>query len=279
MAELETYKGYYLWRYVPSLAAAVIFLILFLLATLFHSWKIWKTRTVFCIVFAIGGLFEVIGFGARASAHSRTGSVLTFSIQNVFILLGPTLFAATVYMTLGRIIRSIRAEQSSVVRVDWLTKIFVTGDVLSFLLQGTGAGIMATGSNASLGQDITMVGLVVQVVMFILFIITAIIFQVRMHRYPTRQAFDIDLPWKKHLYTLYAVSSLILVRSIFRVVEYAMGQDGYPLTHEWTLYIFDAVLMFGAMVIYGVFFPSELRVERPKSVESGGMALGGAEGV
>lgn len=56
MAELETYKGYYLWRYVPSLAAAVIFLILFLAATLFHTWKIWKTRTMFCIVFAIGGL-------------------------------------------------------------------------------------------------------------------------------------------------------------------------------------------------------------------------------
>lgn len=197
----------------------------------------------------------------------------------MFILLGPTLFAATVYMTLGRIIRSIRAEQYSVVKVNWLTKIFVTGDVVSFLLQGTGAGIMATGSNASLGQDIIMVGLVVQVVMFILFIITAVIFQVRMHHYPTHQAFDAELPWKKHLYTLYAVSSLILVRSIFRVVEYAMGQDGYPLTHEWTLYIFDAVLMFAAMVIYGVFFPSELRVERPKSVESGGIALGGAEGV
>jgi len=128
---------------------------------------------------------EVIGFGARASAHSRTGNVLTYSVQNMFILLGPTLFAATVYMSLGRIIHSIRAKQYSVVRVDRLTKIFVMGDILSFLLQGTGAGIIATGSNASLSQDITMVGL---------FIITAVIFQVQMHRYPTHQAFDIDLP-------------------------------------------------------------------------------------
>lgn len=175
-------------------------------------------------------------------------------------------------MTLGRIIRSIHAEQYSVIGVNWLTKVFVMGDVLSFMLQGTGAGIMATGSNASLGQTITMISLVVQVVMFVLFIITSVIFQTRMHRYPTRQAFDAGLPWKRHLYTLYVVSLLILIRSIFRVVEYAMGQDGYPLTHEWTLYIFDAVLMFAAMVIYGVFFPSELQ-RRPKSVESGGMAL------
>lgn len=57
MAELQPYKGdYYLWQYVSSLAAAVIFLILFLSASIFQFWKIWKTRTVFCLVFAIGGL-------------------------------------------------------------------------------------------------------------------------------------------------------------------------------------------------------------------------------
>lgn len=57
MAELQPYKGgYYLWQYVPSLAAAVIFLILLLAMTFFHFWKIWKTRTRFCLVFAVGGL-------------------------------------------------------------------------------------------------------------------------------------------------------------------------------------------------------------------------------
>ena len=82
---------------------------------------------------------------------------------------------------------------------------------------------------------------------------------------PTRQAFDHDLPWKQHLYTLYTVSLLIMARSIFRVVEYAMGQDGSPLTHEWTLYVFDALLMFVVMVIYGVFFPSQLQLRRQKT--------------
>ena len=207
---------------------------------------------------------EVIGFGARASAHNKTASLMSYCIQNVFILLGPTLFAATVYMTLGRIIRSIRAEQHSIVRVDWLTKIFVMGDVLSFLIQGTAGGLMASGGSANLGQDLVIVGLVIQVVMFALFIITAVIFQMRMRQYPTRQAFDDDLPWKKHLYTLYTVSLLIMARSIFRVAEYAMGQDGYPLTHEWTLYVFDALLMFVVMVIYGVFFPSQLQLRRQK---------------
>jgi hypothetical protein len=55
MAQLETYKGYYLWKYVPSQAGAVIFLLLFLTATAYHTWRIWKHKTYFCICFAIGG--------------------------------------------------------------------------------------------------------------------------------------------------------------------------------------------------------------------------------
>lgn len=54
MTELQTYRGYYLWHYVPSRVAAVIFLLLFLAATAFHSWKTWKHKTYFCICFALG---------------------------------------------------------------------------------------------------------------------------------------------------------------------------------------------------------------------------------
>lgn len=56
MAQLQPYKGgYYLWLYVPSLAAAVIFLLCFLALTAAHCWRLWKTRAWFCIPFAVGG--------------------------------------------------------------------------------------------------------------------------------------------------------------------------------------------------------------------------------
>lgn len=56
MAVLEPYKGgYYLWNYVPSIAAAVIFILLFLVMTALVSWRMFKTKTWFCIPFAIGG--------------------------------------------------------------------------------------------------------------------------------------------------------------------------------------------------------------------------------
>jgi hypothetical protein len=58
---------------------------------------------------------------------------------------------------------------------------------------------------------------------------------------------------------LYGVSGLIMIRSIFRVVENLMGNDGYPLSHEWTLYIFDSVLMLLVTVIFYIRYPSKLQ--------------------
>lgn len=57
MAKLEPYSGdYYLWEYVPSMPASIIFFFLFLGATAFHCWKTWTTKSRFCIPFWVGGL-------------------------------------------------------------------------------------------------------------------------------------------------------------------------------------------------------------------------------
>jgi hypothetical protein len=82
--------------------------------------------------------------------------------------------------------------------------------------------------------------------------------QYRLRANPTPESFSSEIPWKQSLNMLYAVSALIMVRSIFRVVEYIMGQNGYPLEHEWTLYIFDSCLMFAVTVIFYWRYPSEL---------------------
>ncbi|KAM0228719.1 hypothetical protein ACHAP5_011870 [Fusarium lateritium] len=252
MAELKPYKGhYYLWQYIPNKAAAVIFLILFLLGTAAITFRMFKTRTWFTCVFVIGGLFEIIGYGARAGAHDKTERMMPYVIQNTYILLAPALFAATIYMCLGRIIRQTQGESRSIVPVRWLTKIFVSGDVISFLVQGGAAGLMATGDNAKLGENMVVGGLMIQILVFGFFIITTIIFQMRMSKDPTALSQDPSNEWTKHIYMLYAVSLLIMVRSVFRVAEFAMGAEGYLLKHEWTLYIFDSTLM---LLVVGIFY-------------------------
>lgn len=202
---------------------------------------------------------EFIGYAARAAAHDKTGRLMPFIIQSVFILIAPTLFAAAVYMVLGRIIRSVRAESLSPIRIGLLTKVFVTCDVLTFFIQGGGAGMMAQSSLGKTGQYIVLAGLILQIITFVLFLTTATVFKLRMDRHPTLAALNGDVPWKKHLYSMYAISGMILLRSVFRVIEYGLGNDGYLLSNEWPNYILDALPMFIAMVCFAVWYPSELR--------------------
>ncbi|KAJ5784309.1 uncharacterized protein N7503_009521 [Penicillium pulvis] len=260
MTDLEPMtNGYYLWHYVPSIAAAVIFAILFFAITVIHFWKLFKSRVRFTIPFAIGGIFEVIGFAARIAAHNNTAALIPYVIQSIFLLLAPILFAAAAYMVLARIICSVSAEDFSPIRIKWITKVFVTCDIITFLIQGSGAGMTVESTMSSMGQYIVLAGLVMQILTFVLFVVTAIVFANRMRLNPTSAVKQGEVPWKKHLYSLYAISAMILLRSIFRVIEYACGNGGYLLATEWPTYVLDATPMFIAMVCFAICYPSELQ--------------------
>ena len=192
---------------------------------------------------------------------------MPYVIQNTLLLLPPVLFAATVYMVLGRIIRHVNGEAYSLVRTRWMTFTFVMGDVISFFVQGGGAGMMVTndGANADMGEKMIVGGLLIQVIVFGFFIVTAGVFHWRYHHhsvsavaYREREGQEAE-GWKKLLFMLYGVSTLIMVRSLFRVAEFAMGQDGFLLRNEWPLYVFDSVLMFGVMMAFWQWHPNLLQ--------------------
>jgi len=79
------------------------------------------------------------------------------------------------------------------------------------------------------------------------FILSATIFDVRFTKYGAKELTSI--PWRGHLVVLYRCSGTILVRSIFRVIEYLMGNDGWILRHEIMLYVFDALLMLSVALL------------------------------
>ncbi|KAJ5752139.1 hypothetical protein N7520_009056 [Penicillium odoratum] len=262
-------RSYTFWYYVPSLPAAVIFMLMFMVLTGLHAWKLFTTRTWFCIAFTLGGLFQIIGYIGRCMAHSNTTSMGPYIVASMFILLGPTLYAASIYMTLGRLIRRIGGEHLSIIRVSRLTKTFVWGDVLSFVVQGNSSALSVLGY-AQWGKVAVVAGLAIQLISFSLFWYTAIIFDKRIRRSPTHESLLPGIPWKKSMYMLYVVSALIMIRSIFRIIEYVLGNDGYPLQHEWTLYIFDSVPMAIVMVIFYIWYPSDIA---PKTDLEGSMPL------
>ncbi|KAH6687838.1 RTA1 like protein-domain-containing protein [Plectosphaerella plurivora] len=261
MAVLKTYNGYPLWLYLPSTIAAVIFTVLFGLGAIAISWRMFTTRAWYCTAFLIGVLFQVIGYAARAAAREKTDQLMPFIIQSVFILVAPALFAASVYMVLGRVIVSIRGERHSIIRVKWLTTLFVMGDVVSFVVQSSGAGLMVMDGMMKTGEKIIIGGLFVQIIVFGLFIVTSVLFHRRVNRHDPTTSQTYGDQWRRTLIMLYIVSVFILVRSVFRVIEYIMGNDGYLLKNEWTLYVFDAVLMFGVVAIFAWEFPGTFKVK------------------
>lgn len=184
---------------------------------------------------------------------------MPYIIQSIFVLLAPTLFAAAVYMVLARIIRAVNGEEYSPIRINLITKIFVSCDIVTFFVQGGGAGLMSQSSLNNFGQYIVLAGLVLQIVTFVLFVVTAVTFDRRMGKTPTPAAIQGDVPWKQHIRSLYTVSAMVLIRSIFRVIEYGLGNNGYLLGHEWPTYIYDTVPMLIGMVCFGIWYPSVLQ--------------------
>lgn len=82
---------------------------------------------------------QIIGYICRALAHNNKENIPLYSISTIMILLAPPLYAASIYMTLGRLIVHLNAEKLSMVPVKWLTIIFVSGDVIAFLMQAAGS--------------------------------------------------------------------------------------------------------------------------------------------
>lgn len=88
--------------------------------------------------------------------------------------------------------------------------------------------------------------------------VVSVMFYLRLSRKPTQESKSGSVPWRLHMWTLFTASVLIMIRSVFRVVEYLQGTDGYLLTHEIYLYIFDAALMLGVVIILNLVHPSQI---------------------
>jgi hypothetical protein len=146
-----------MFRYVPSLAGAIVALVIFSIMTMLHAWQFLKSRQVIMIYVIVGAIrkfgyniilhysdtntydpVEVAGYGARIGSHFDDESWAAFIMGGVFLLTGPLFFAATIYMMLGRTIRLAGGEDVSLIKPRWYTRIFVAADVTTLIIQGLG---------------------------------------------------------------------------------------------------------------------------------------------
>lgn len=179
-------------------------------------------------------------------AHSDQIDATPYIIQSLLLLLAPILFAASVYMILTRLIRATGADSLSIIPTKWLTKIFVGGDIACFAIQGGGGGILTQAKSVAdirRGESVILGGLVLQIVIFGIFVTTAAVFHTRLGKRLYQTMERVRIPWQRTMWTLYVASVMISLRNVYRVLEYALGSEGYLLRYEWTLYVFDGLLM------------------------------------
>ncbi len=60
------------------------------------------------------------------------------------------------------------------------------------------------------------------------------------------------------LYVLYLVLGLIIFRNIYRLIEFSLGVESSITTHEWYAYVFDAVPMLFALLVFNVYHPGRV---------------------
>ena len=58
MSDFKSHYHYQLYRYEPSLAAAIVFIVVFACTTVYHSYQLVTSRSWYFIPFALGGVCE-----------------------------------------------------------------------------------------------------------------------------------------------------------------------------------------------------------------------------
>ncbi|EPQ56237.1 RTA1 like protein [Gloeophyllum trabeum ATCC 11539] len=187
---------------------------------------------------------------------SLDDSLGIYIIMDLLILCAPATFLAFNYIVYGRTIVQCIGREHSIIRPERVARIFVISDISTFFLQASGGGLTAMNSLAKLGNDIVLVGLILQALSYVFFIFVA----VRAHRSVVRSSPRSSVhkeAWWRVLWVLYFSSIFVLIRCIYRIVEFAQGYDGYLVTHEVYFYCLDALPLLIAISVYIPFWPSK----------------------
>ncbi|ERT01853.1 RTA1 domain protein [Sporothrix schenckii 1099-18] len=267
----------------PSPAAAGVTCGLFAIGFLVSTYQTIRLKSWIWFVMLLAILMETVGYGARISSAKNVTSRNVYIIQFCLIILAPVFMAGIVYVAFGRIVFHVVPPAARTVRLlwvpaRWLTPIFVGFDIFALFLQLIGAviisGTQVTTPNAAsklkTGKDVALAGVSMQIGAFGLFTIIA----ARFHFTSRRFVADLErrfrtVPggkfvtfegserrfkprWRTLLYAINFSCAMIIVRSIYREIDFSMGKQGYTQKHEWVPYVLDALPMILLVIVYTI---------------------------
>ncbi|CAI7602228.1 unnamed protein product [Penicillium glandicola] len=271
------------YGYDPSLAVAVVAAVLYTIAFLLTAIQWIRYRAWVWSVMVLSAAMEAIGYIGRCVSVQNTLERPIYVLQFSLVILAPVLMAACCYVIFSRILFLIVPQEARTFRLCWvpprfITPIFVGCDIVALLLQLGGAvmisSVDATAEDAksklNAGKHVAQVGVIIQLVAFGLFAVAAVRFNFTSKRFAGslseryenvgEKEYIIggvikDKNWPALLRVVNLTTILILVRSIYRLVEFTEGTTGYLSTNEWPLYVFDALCIYPCVALFVYWHP------------------------
>lgn len=260
---------YSIYGYFPSLPANTFFLALFttlLIAQLYLGIR-YRTWT-FAFALSCGCLVEAVGYVGRLMLHHNPFSNNGFTMQICCLIMGPAWLAMGIYLTLKHVVKAF-GPQYSYLKPKYYTWLFIGGDCVSLSLQAAGGGLSA-GANGnsnqlSIGSNIAIAGIIMQVVTLAIFAVLAGLFFFRRHLAQRKGAPEKgETPANPQLQTMrfklfggavILAFLTIFTRCIYRIAE-MMGGWGNPLMQDQAEFIaLDSVMCSVAAVALTLFHP------------------------
>ncbi|PGH03779.1 hypothetical protein AJ80_08649 [Polytolypa hystricis UAMH7299] len=259
--EATTY-GYY-----PNLAGNIIFVVVFGVAALFQlGFGIFFKTWTFMIALAMASLLEMAGYVGRIIMNSNPWHDGAFKLQIVAIVLGPTLVAAAIYLTLKHLVLFI-GEEHSRIRPHLYTWIFISCDVGSLVLQAAGGGVAAAAGRKDpkmleAGNNIIITGIAFQVFTMSMCGLLGLDFFIRAFRNgafsTTSATTEKTRSWRAFKWFCAAEGlayTTVLIRCIYRIPEMAGGWGNKLMQNEKEFLILDATMIAIACISLSVFHP------------------------
>ena len=232
------------FNYLPSEANCFVFITLFSWVTLliFSMNIYYKTAGA---ILVITGAMEVIGYDLRLITI-RNPSKMTLIVSEVLLIMAPILLALVNYLTLAKLME-IKGKAVWCFTASRVTKIFLSSDILSLIVQASAGGLLGMG-NQGVGLALLLVGLGIQFVFFSIFIILLclIAFGKEFRLWEENK-------YKQVLICLFMTSACVQARNVYRIVDYASPPTSDIATHEVYFIVFESSSIFLCFLLYAVF--------------------------
>jgi hypothetical protein len=205
----------------------------------------------------------VVGYAGRVILYNNPFDETGFQMQICCLIISPAFVSAGLYLTLKHIVISFGESWSRLPPV-WYTRIFITGDILSLVLQGAGGGIAATADDGSdlqdIGSNLMVAGVVLQVVVLSCFGALLVEYTVRTYRRRDQLSAAALTLFHKTSFRCFIFAIIIgflgiFIRCIYRIPELTGGWGSELMRDETDFIVLEGVMIVMSVLVLTVFHP------------------------